>query len=376
VVIAGGGFAALEVALALRALCGARIELTLISPTTSLVNRPATTIEAFGDGPLASYDLLTIAGELSGSFQRASVVSVAHLVRSVRLDSGDGVDYDFLVLAVGAQATATIPGAMTFRDDGDIAHFAALLDELDTGAIRRLVFTAPSRHVWTLPIYELALRSALRAAERSAEVEISIVTPEHEPMEVFGAEASDAVATLLRERDIEFVGDCIPDRFDGGALSLQFDAPVPADRVVTVPELHGRRIAGVPADWSSFIPVDECGRVEARPGVFAAGDATSFPIKQGGLAAQQADMVAQTIAATLGVPALARAGSRWVLQGRLLHGEGALVLRTELDAFGRATGSAIEHRESRAAPDLKVFGRYLTPYLSIYRARSREAGVG
>ena len=45
VVIAGGGFAALEAALALRALAGERIELTLLSPDPLLHYRPAATSE-------------------------------------------------------------------------------------------------------------------------------------------------------------------------------------------------------------------------------------------------------------------------------------------------------------------------------------------
>jgi sulfide:quinone oxidoreductase len=50
-----------------------------------------------------------------------------------------------------------------------------------------------------------------------------------------------------------------------------------------------------------FIDTDAHGRVARLDGVFAAGDAPSFPVKQGGLAAQQADAVAEMIAASVGV---------------------------------------------------------------------------
>ena len=55
-------------------------------------------------------------------------------------------------------------------------------------------------------------------------------------------------------------------------------------------------------DRSGFLPTDEHGRVGGTVGVYAAGDATSFPIKQGGIAAQQADAVAECIAAGAGAP--------------------------------------------------------------------------
>jgi sulfide:quinone oxidoreductase len=367
VVIAGGGFAALEAALALKALGQERAELTLISPNASSAYRPAATVEAFGNTAPVSYDLREIALDLSATYQRGIVEAVAHQERWLRLRSGARLDYDFLVLAIGARARADIPGAMTFRDQRDLARFKGLLDELGDGGIRRLVFAVPSRHAWALPVYELALQSALHAAD----VEITVVTPETAPLEVFGARASRAVADLLTERDIRFLGNSIPHsvRRDG-SLTLQFDAPVRADRVVTIPALHGPRITGVPSGWSGFTPTDSRGRVEGRPNVYAAGDMTTFPIKQGGLAAQQADVVAGTIAASLGAPVKEPDEAR-ILRARLLHGDGALVLRTELDALGRATGSTIEHRESRHAADLKVFGRYLTPYLSIYRSRTR-----
>ena len=55
----------------------------------------------------------------------------------------------------------------------------------------------------------------------------------------------------------------------------------------------GPRVAGLPADDAGFIPTDAHGARRGRRGVWAAGDGTTFPIKQGGLAAQQADAAAE-----------------------------------------------------------------------------------
>ena len=46
--------------------------------------------------------------------------------------------------------------------------------------------------------------------------------------------------------------------------------------------------------------MDEHGRVSGIEDVYAAGDATTFPIKQGGLAAQQAVAAAEAIVARHG----------------------------------------------------------------------------
>lgn len=240
-----------------------------------------------------------------------------------------------------------------------------MLDELRGGTIWRLVFAVPSGDSWSLPVYELALLAAKHASARSGEIELALVTPEPEPLAVFGARASRLVANLLAEREIRFVGSSIPHSVQrDGSLALQFDAPIPADRVVAVPELHGPRITGIPTNWSGFVPADSIGRVEGLANVYAAGDITTCPIKQGGLAAQQADMIAQTIAASVGAPVKELPHTR-VLRARLVHGDGAVVLRTKLDPLGRPTRATVEHRETRQAPDLKVFGRYLTPYLGV-----------
>jgi sulfide:quinone oxidoreductase len=373
VAIAGGGFAALEAAIGLRAMAATRVDLTLISPDSRFIYRPAATAQAFGEGSALTYSLPAIAGDLGASFHQAALDSVAPKRRELRLSEGTGLAYDALILAIGARARAAIPGALTFRDQRDVERFRGLLDELASGAIQRLAFAVPSRHAWSLPLYELALLSAVHAADHAAKAEIVLVTPEPRPLAVFGAAASRRAADLLAERGVRFMGSTIPHSVrPDGALALQFEAAIEADRVVAVPELYGQRIPGIPGDWSGFVPTDRFGLVEGLSDVYAAGDMTVSPIKQGGLAAQQADRIAHTIAARLGatVKELRQAN---VLRARLLTGDGALVLRTELDEFGQPTDAAVEHRESRQAEDLKVFGRYLTPYLAMAGPRLASA---
>ena len=143
---------------------------------------------------------------------------------------------------------------------------------------------------------------------------------------------------------------------------------LPADVVVALPEILGPEIRGLPRDGHGFIPVDEHGHVEGCAEEFAAGDVTASPIKHGGLAAQQADAVAQTIAARLGAIGMPEP-FRPVLRGLLLTDEASLFLRTELGASGRhehrllpppgtARGTRSGGRPARSP------GRYPTPFVA------------
>jgi len=348
----------------LRALAGDRVRLTLISPDPAFVYRPSATAEAFDAAVSETYEMATIADDLGATYHRVRVAAVAPKRRWVRLSSGTRLQYDALVLAIGSRATARIAGALTFRGQSDVPQFRRLLQEMDAGELARIVFAVPAGRSWHLPIYELALLSAARARERELDTAITIVSPEPRPLAGFRAAGSQLVAAVLDEHGVGFVGDSTPKsvRRDG-SLVLQSGAPIKADRVVAAPQLRGQRLTGVPASTSGFVPTDMLGRVEGLDGVYAAGDMTAFPVKQGGLATQQADRIAQTIAASLGLPVRAPRGG-FVLRARLVGGTQPLFLRTELDALGQPTMATLERsEETPAARHTKVFGRYLTPYL-------------
>jgi len=363
-VIAGGGLAALEAALALRALAADSVRVTLISPDPVFAWPPAATAEAFVEGPPLTYDLEAIAADLGASYRRGRLEAVASQERYVRLASFARLGYDMLVLAIGARASAAVPGALTFRDQRDVPLFRSLLQELDAGAVGRLVFAVPSGISWPLPLYELALLSATHVQERDLGAEITVVSREQTPLAIFGAEASRLIAGLLAERGVRFVGSSAPSSVgDGGSLQLQFGGALKADRVVAAPQLRADRITGVPASPRGFVPTDALGRVEDLADVYAAGDMTTSPVKQGGLATQQADRIAHTIATTIGIPVGEFRAAR-VLRARLLGGERPIFLRTELDDDGQPTTATFEHTDTdQAASSSKVFGRYLTPYL-------------
>jgi sulfide:quinone oxidoreductase len=136
---------------------------------------------------------------------------------------------------------------------------------------------------------------------------------------------------------------------------------VPADHVVALPRLRGPSIAGLPHDGRGFVPIDRSGRVRGVEDVFAAGDAADFPIKQGGIAAQQADAAAEAIAAAAGSEVVPRPFDP-VLRGLLLTGGERRFLRARVAGGRGATSTA--QRDALWWPPAKIVGRYLAPFLA------------
>ncbi|MGA2453632.1 MAG: FAD-dependent oxidoreductase [Solirubrobacteraceae bacterium] len=371
VLIAGGGFAAVEAMLALHALAAEHVRMTLISASPLLAYKPAATLESFDETPPLAYDLQAIATDVGASFRVDRVEAVAAGAHRARFASFTHLDYDALVLAVGARATVGIAGALTFRDQQQVRHIRRLVSELSSGTLRRIVFAVPGGCSWPLPVYELALLTATRLGELDVPGEVMLVSPEVTPLCVFGAQTSRLVAQLLDERGVRFIGEAEPQSVDrSGALVLESGERLDADRVVAAPRLRGPRISGLPADRWGFVTTGALGDVVGFPDVYAAGDMTSFPIKQGGLAAQQADVIAQRIASSHGL-SVAESRVHRILRARLVGGANPVYLRTELDEFGQATASTLHGHfndpQDADTPPEKVFGRYLSPYLHSRR---------
>ena len=218
---------------------------------------------------------------------------------------GDALSYDMLVLAIGAHANRewTSEGVLTYHGGSDGPSYRLLLHQLHAGQVTRLAFVKPAGASWPLPLYDLALMTAAEcAAHDLSDVELSLITPEDEPLGIFGHPASAAIRRLLDDSGVTLHTSSygVPSR--PGRLDISpGERRLSVDRIVTEPRLVGPRLRGIPAGRDGFIHTDAHGRLVGLDGVFAAGDATAFPIKQGGLAAQQADAVAEMIAASVGV---------------------------------------------------------------------------
>src|SRR5262249_9011936 len=211
---------------------------------------------------------------------------------------GEALSYAALLLALGGRSQTAIPGALTFVGPASTGAFAELLEEVVDGSIESIVFAVPAGAIWPLPLYELAFLTGAYLADRGTSgVRLSIVTPEEAPLGLFGTEASSAVRELLEIRGIDLTTQTTPAEAWEGTLAVVPGAEIPADRVVSLPRLEGPALPGIWHDPHGFVPTDAHGRVPSEVDVFAAGDMTLFPLKQGGIAAQQADAAAASIAA-------------------------------------------------------------------------------
>src|SRR5215213_7628263 len=313
-VIVGGGVAALETLLALHALAGPAVRAHLVAPNLEYVDRPMSVAEPFGLAEPRRWSIAEIVRAHGAAHTVDAVTAVDAERRSVTTASGAAIRYEALVLATGARRVAALDGALTFSGPDDTGALARVLREAEAGAIESIAFAVPRGIVWTLPLYELALMTAARLSARGARnVALSLVTPESAPLATFGRRSSDTVAALLRDAGVE-LHTVPPQRVEDGALELASGELLPADRVVALPRLEAPRIEGVPRARDGFVPTDLHCAVDGLDDVYAAGDATWFPIKQGGIAAQQADVAATAIAALAGA-AVAPRSFRPVLRG-------------------------------------------------------------
>src|SRR5437763_5040940 len=132
VVVAGAGVAGLEAALALRALAGELVDVEIIAPEPAFVYRPAAVAEPFAKGVVRRFPLDRLVAAAGARFRHDLLVSLDEERKSVRLNSGDTLEYGMLVVAVGARLVEAIPGALTFRGTEDRGAMSDVLERANT----------------------------------------------------------------------------------------------------------------------------------------------------------------------------------------------------------------------------------------------------
>jgi sulfide:quinone oxidoreductase len=367
VLIVGAGVAALEATLALRALAEDRVDIELLAPDTEFVYRPMAVAEPFGHGEVRRFPVAKLA-ELAGGRLTPGTLARVDLERR-RVETGDRaeLEWDVLLLALGARTREGIAGGLTFRGPDDRDALTELVADATSGRFQSITFALPTLAAWPLPLYELALMTKIQLEDAGAtSVRVELVTPESEPLAVFGREASDSVKSLLETRGIALRTHATPVVFRDGALVVVPGRALRTDRVVSLPVPDGRRIPGVPDDGRGFVRTDPYGRVEGRDNVYAAGDITTFPLKQGGIATQQADAAAESIAELAGAPVTPQP-FRPVLRGLLLTG-----LTPRYMAAGLLDKSSEVATEPLWWPPSKIVGRHLAPFLATHLGLSAE----
>jgi sulfide:quinone oxidoreductase len=370
VVIAGGGVAAVELALALDDLAGDRVALTLIAPEPDFELRPLRTAEPFAHDHVRRRSLSDLAEQVGAELvpERLDRVQPGEH----RVLAGDRtIAYDALVIATGARRVTAFEKALTFTGDTSTIDYNGLLADIDEGYAQTVSFVVPPGTTWPLPLYELALMTAREARGVGIDgLRAQIVTPESAPLAIFGPKASQAMGELLERAGIGFRGNSYVRETAEHRFEVLGDGePLDSQRIVALPTIAGIEIDGLPSDEHGFLPIDEQGHVVGLADVYAAGDGTTFPVKQGGIACQQADAIAELLAAAAGAPVTPQP-FRPVLRGRVLTGDGAQYLEHALHG-GDGDGPDAELQGWSAAH--KVDGRYLTPWLEGAEAATPPA---
>ena len=361
VAIAGGGVAALETLLALRALAPELTEITMIAPNAEFVYRPMTVREPFAYPEASRYALAPIAADHGARLVAEELAWIDPQQRIAYTASNAQVEYDALVLALGARAQPRYEHAITVDDRKLDETMHGLIQDVEEGYVKSIAFVSPGRMAWPFPLYELALMTAGRAYDMDVEVEITIVTPEDSPLAIFGATASNAVAELLEKAHIKTINSAYVEVPHAGEIVINpGERHLHVSRVVALPELYGPGVRGVPLSEHGFYRIDVHGKLVDVEHIYAAGDATEFPVKFGGIAAQQADAIAEALAALAGA-AVTPEPFHPVIHGILLTADEPRYLTARITG-GQGFSSEISETPSWS-PATKIAAKYLAPYL-------------
>jgi sulfide:quinone oxidoreductase len=194
-------------------------------------------------------------------------------------------------------------------------------------------------------------------------VELSLVTPEPSPLAVFGAAASKAVSEQLDRAGIQLYTGAsahVPRAFE---VTVQPHGPtLRAERLIAMPRIAPPEFRGVQRAGDGFIPIDSACRVPGDARIYAAGDATSYPVKHGGVGAQMADTAAAEIAALAGADVEPEAFQP-VIRGALLTG-GKKPIYLSARLIGPRGFESEVFDEPPWPADEKVIAEELGPYLS------------
>ncbi|HEX3615232.1 MAG TPA: FAD-dependent oxidoreductase [Solirubrobacteraceae bacterium] len=370
VVIAGGGVAALEAALALRDLAGERVSTTIVAPNPEFVYRPLLIHEPFSPAVTTSYSIEEIARRAGAELLLDSFKWLDPRGRVLHTDHGAKLPYDAVLLAMGARAHPRFRDVLTLEETQIRTQLADFVASIDSGTLRSVAFVVPSLPIWSLPAYELALMTADRARAGGHDIGVLLITPEDSPLAALGVNASAEVAQLLGENGITTITSATCQIREQGRIDLYpLRSSIVVDQIIALPELYAQSLPGVPTSAErGFVTIDAHGAVHGLKRVYAAGDLTETPVKHGGLSADQADVAAQSIAALAGAPLEPRP-LRPALHVMLLGAAKPLFIRSQM--LGEHGIDLEVSNDPLWQPPQKLHSEYLGPVLAeIDAARS------
>jgi len=389
VVIVGSGFTGFECA---RRLRKRNVDVTIISPIDYMLYTPLLPDVAGGvvDGRFVA---IPLAGTLGGVRKiRGRVDSVdlnEHSLTFTDLEQRScSLSWDRLVLTPGSVTRLfDIPGLATYaRGLKSIAEALYLrdhvLEQLELSCLESDAESAQARRTivvvgasysgteLTAQLRALADAAAKHMDFAAGDVKFLLLDLAEQVMPEVGKKLGDKAMRVLRRRGVDVrlgltLREVHPDYVvlsDGSRVNTHTVAWVTG--VTASPLIE---TLGLPTE-KGRLKVQTDLQVPGHPDVFAAGDLTSFPVKQGGIAAQQADAAAASIAARAGAPVIPEP-FRPVLRGQLLTGMASRYLRGDPGSQTSAIST-----EPLWWPPAKIVGRHLSPFLAqrLGLSRGRE----
>jgi sulfide:quinone oxidoreductase len=241
-------------------------------------------------------------------FVVAEIEGIDAAKSEVRVAGGEGLPYDILVIATGADIVPSeTPGLLDgwrntifdfYTKDGSAA-LARKLETFKGGTLAIHIVEMPIKcPVAPLEFTFLSDSYFTRRKLREA-VDIVYVTPL--PGAFTKPVAAAALGALLEERKIRVVPDFGTERVDAAARKvIGYDGrEVPYDLLVTIPTNMGAKViesSGL-GDELHFIPTDaKTLRSKAHENIFVIGDATNLPSsKAGSVVHFQAEILAENV---------------------------------------------------------------------------------
>lgn len=270
VVVVGGGFAALEIALALRKQDGS-VPVTVITSETQVVYRPwLIRVPAGGpQPPVIPFARLLAAAGADVVAGRATAADLEQ--RHVLLDSGAQIEYDQLLVATGAVADrGRVPGAH------EHAVFPCDLDDATEFATRVPAGTARVAVAFGWERPGPGLEYAAWIAARRPGVGVTAIDGDGTMARRFGDKATAWVRALFEQRGAQLVTEGPVERIGEGTVELR-GSVFEADLIAIVAPLRGDT-AWLPEallDQRGMLRVDSA--MAAAPGVFGIGDVVAVP---------------------------------------------------------------------------------------------------
>ena len=305
VVILGGGVGGTLAANLIDKQLGRDADVTVVDPTGMHLYQPGFLYAALGQANgrwLSRDERLLLRPRVSLAVEAATMIDPS--ARTVQLEHGGTLDYDYLVLATGARLVPDeIPGlregAHDFYSLAGALRLREALRDFRGGRIRVGVAGIPYKCPPAPVEFVLLLEQELRKRGIRDRSTITLMSPLNRAFTI--ESASKLVQPIMDRRGIELATFFNVESVDpaAGTVSSLEGEKTEYDLLILVPPHRGQAVidASGLGDSGGWVPTDPATlQHRDHAGIFAIGDATDLPISKSGSTAHfQAPVVAGRI---------------------------------------------------------------------------------